>query len=195
MVDILKILAENRKVKVGVFFAVFALLLSLLAVNSRSESRCENGFLWPNQTIRIKGIGSTADGELELSFVPSNSFDNRARVSILDRDDGVIKEVVLNPGEEESMSLDSAAVSLKGAQSNPGRISYSYEINYSVMPYSLLSIPALFLTFFGIFLIYKGVEEDRSNRTRGERRSEAKDEEEEGSDMDFMGIEKGRDEE
>ncbi|MFP4005662.1 MAG: hypothetical protein ACLFUR_02965 [Candidatus Hadarchaeia archaeon] len=181
MGEFLDLVKENRKVKLGILLAFLGVMVALAAIDTSTEFEESSGFLEPGQSLRMIRTGSI-EGEVTFANKMSET-DNELMVDILDTNGNVETEIVLGPGESKTVDLDMDSVYFRGRDTNSNILSYSYRIDYTTLPYRYLSIPAMLISIFGVFLIYKGLQE-YSRVTEGKREENIK----EGEHVDFMGI-------
>lgn len=182
---IMETLTANKKVKVGVLFFILALILGFSAVYTETKSYSEKGYLNSDQTVRINRPRLNAQGKLLLYNISQHSK-NPVEVSILNQKKEVITSTTLRSGENKTVNLIANAEFFR-KEGDTGRISYIYHLYYPFQPYRLFSIPALFLTFFGIVLVYKGFDEYMNTLKKVRKSSKSRDKRKQ-QDINFMGI-------
>lgn len=191
---IVETLTANKKMKFGVLFFVLALILGFSAIYMKTETYSEKGYLGSEQTIRIKKPRSNVQGKLYLSYDDSGSDMNQIEVSVLNQNREVIDSSVLRFGDNETLNLSANAEFFRKEEESGG-ISYSYLIYFSYQPYRVLSIPTLFLTVFGVLLVYKGFDEHMNSLSKGIKSSKSQKKGKDQQEIDFMGVKEKKDEE
>lgn len=192
-ISVIEALTSNKKIKMGVLFFLIAIILVFASIYVHSGSLSGEGCLYSDKSVRIKETESLVEGSLYLSYDASSKDLDPIKVNVLDKNKEILNSTELKPRENKEVNLSPDAVFLRkmGGSDN---ISYSYFRYYSHQPYWYLSIPGLILTILGIISVYKGFNQYMGALKNEEKRQKYENNGEKGEDIDFMGIERKREE-
>ncbi|KXA90880.1 hypothetical protein AKJ64_05155 [candidate division MSBL1 archaeon SCGC-AAA259E17] len=191
---VIEALTGNKKTEFGVLFFILALILGLFSIYAQTESYSEEGRLESDNLILINRPRLNARGTLYLNYTNSAFETDQVRVSVLDRNKEVINSTFVGLEDNETLNLNTEAIYFRKEEGS-GSVDYSYCLYYSTHPYRLFAIPTLILTALGVILVYKGFDEYMDTLSKSGKSSESYKEGKEHQDIDFMGVEKKKEEE
>ncbi len=160
-ISVLKEMFHNKDIRRGFLCFTVALILAFAAVTPRLDTDSEKGEVTPEgdeQNFPLLISYRTRDSTLRLNYTSPNSSD-RAIIHIRNNEDETLKNVSLSsnsvPIEIDLTAFDSDPAYIS-VNISSGILRYSQTIAYTRHPYSLVSLPAAFLTLLGMVYAFKG---------------------------------------
>lgn len=150
----LRIFKKEKYFTFGVFLLLCALILSFISISTEIAYYEEDGILDENRRTYFH---HEIDSKMNILLKFESSEENEYVTAEIDNNDfETMREIQLNPSENKFLEMEESFWLYNPKENLIGDFYYHFEMRYPYHPYGVLAVPAIFLTFIGVILVYSG---------------------------------------